>query len=295
MPQRDWRAAAPRNRADRTYWPAESRCGSTPDRGRNSESVPIKLLVEEPKTQRRPGDGGELIGDAKPRDDPATDLVVHVDCPRLGVGCTPCQRSRTRQSIPYCASRVAAVTPVGPAPTMTTGTCSAATISVPRRPCSGTRTGPGRRASLPPRRQRNRRGTVTAAPLEPSTISASNGFLRRLRCPQVLPKRAAILRVASARKGRSLNGLPTAVTGNASMIVTDLGAAARSGTLLGGPWRWSSTPVTVAPWRNPGDVGDRHLAGMWCWPTDCPRSGDIRVGEQGVLDGRPGRCCGRRG
>ena len=59
------------------------------------------------------------------------------DARRAAAGTRSRHRSRTRHSMPYCASSVAAVTPVGPAPTMTTGTVAAPSVTRISQRCAG--------------------------------------------------------------------------------------------------------------------------------------------------------------
>ena len=66
--------------------------------------------------------------------------------------------------------------------------------------------------------------------------------------------------------------------------MTVLGAAARSATRSAAQSR-SSSSVTVAP-GGEGDVGDRYLAGVRVGAADRRGRGDLRVGEQRVLDDR---------
>ena len=84
--------------------------------------------VQHPKTQRGPAVGGELVADAQAGQD-AVDLVVGVHRARQRVDGFMAVEHQTRNAV--LAKQVAAVMPVGPAPTMITGTKSGSDAGAP--------------------------------------------------------------------------------------------------------------------------------------------------------------------
>ena len=125
----------------------------------------------------------------------------------------------------------------------------------------------------------------TMASFASCTVTTSCPSSRRALTAVARPARASRAASSAARRrSAGLKGLPTSVTGMASMGSTRFGAAAGSGTRSAA--QASSSSAVDGGARGEHDVGDGDLAGVPVRAADGRGGADRGVREQGVLDHR---------